>query len=42
MTDQLYALAPLLTVELTDPSVITSAVDNATFRASDPRLNAYR
>ncbi|MFL6162314.1 MAG: SagB/ThcOx family dehydrogenase [Jatrophihabitantaceae bacterium] len=36
--DDRFVVAPLLTVDLADPAVITSSVDNATFRASDPRL----
>ncbi len=35
-----FALAPLLTVDLADPTVITSSVDNVTFRASDLRLTS--
>lgn len=35
-----FELAPLLTVDLADPAVITSAVDNVTFRVSDRSLTS--
>jgi hypothetical protein len=35
-----FTLAPLLTVDLADPAVIHSAIDNITFRASDSRLTS--
>jgi nitroreductase len=33
-----FAVAPLLTVDLADPAVVTSGIDNTSFRFSDPRL----